>query len=167
MRKRKIVICSIVIIVILTAFFGVPIKYKALDGSEKGTMLISINEPHFNYEESNGEVEINSDIVMKAYTIPELENMELKEKIIGMLEETKYFRTPVTVVKNITKNSSFEQCEKIMWIIIGKNDIYIADKYIIVNQKIYSLGYGGEQKSQELIERIEEVMEKEGAEYLE
>lgn len=184
MKKYQRAGVIILVIAGIFIFYGVfrPMQYHIPADSEQGLMAVAMTKPTFEYNEQRNEAA--GDIELKSYSIPEQEATEIKHEVLELISKLKYYRTPVTLVQNIKKDMGLRQTEGSIWITSTRsekffnnsqkdfsledydNDIRICGKYIIISDKIYSLGSDGEEKAAWVYAQIEEVLNEKAERYL-
>lgn len=180
-QRVGVIILVIAGIFILYCVFR-PMQYHIPADSEQGFMAVAMTTPSFEYNEQSNEAV--GDIELKSYSIPEQEATEIKKEVLELISQLKYHRTPGTLVQNIKKATEFRQIEGSIWITTArteklinnsKNDVSLKDydnniricgKYIIISNKIYSLGNDGEHKAAWIYAQIEELLKEKAENYL-
>lgn len=167
-RNRAILWVVLAMVGILTGigFLSLsPIEYQSSEKLLQGDMAIAMTKPTFTFDKQKEEA--SGDIELKSYYIPQQEATELKQEILKLVSRLKYYRTPVTFLKNIRKDVTVHETEGSIFITLsGEENIRICGTYIIIQDTIYSLGKDGEEKAAKIYSEMDTLLHEKAGSYI-
>lgn len=170
-KKTRILITLSIFILLVIIFFSIPIFPLKQITNNQEPMAIIFNTVNLETGglEKNGTWKLNT--TSRVYDMKENEGTNIKERINETLKNMKCYHTPYTMVYNLMDKTRVreETQEKHLTIILYSDStgyvLEIVGDYIILDGNYYSLGWKGNEKGQEVVEKIENIMEEAG-EYL-
>ena len=170
-KKNKIfrILGIVLCLCLCSLFLLIPVSNTLDEIDSQASMAVIFHTCDIQVDETATEDAWKLVTYVENYDMPEKEATEIKEEVLQVLREIKYYRTPKTIIYNILEDAPMFTEDKDVTIILYPQEeaemLYIKGKYIMLDGKYYSLGFHGAEKGELYIEKIQDIM-KNADEYL-